>query len=132
MPSFLGHKLGYIHTPYIWPAMKDSLPLPNNKKLVVTYRVEPGCLGPNGIDHVVSFCEFAHKSIQTLDSDYVSWDIVARLDKNLPEMQFGVGGKVLTHDQADKYLAVFNKGLDEFEGHLGSKLAELINEFMGF
>jgi hypothetical protein len=112
--------------------MKDLLPLPNSQKLVVTYRVESGCLGPNGIDHVVAFCKFAHKSIQSLDAEYITWDIVARLDKNLPEMQFGVGGKALTHVQANKYLAVFNKDLDEFEGHLGNKLAELINDFMGF
>ena len=35
----------------------------------------------------------------------------------------------MNHDQADKYLGVFGKSLDEFEGHLDDQLANLIDEF---
>ncbi len=112
-------------------AIKNSLPLPNDKKLSVTYRVESGCLGPDGTDHVEKFCDFAQKSIQSLDSDYIAWNIVPRSDKNLPEMQYRAIGKKMNHAQADKYLAVFGKSLDEFEIHLSDKLAALINEYMG-
>jgi len=112
-------------------AIKNSLPLPIDKKLSVTYRVESGCLGPDGTDHVDKFCDFAQKSIQTLDSDHIAWNIVPRSDKKLPEMQYRAIGKKMTHSQADQYLAVFGKSLDEFETHLSDKLAALINEYMG-
>ncbi len=44
--------------------MNNSLPLPDEKKLLVTYRVESGCLGPEGECYVSSFCEFAQRKIQ--------------------------------------------------------------------
>ena len=110
--------------------MKNSLPLPDNKKLFVTYRVESGCLGPDGEKHIVEFCDFALKHIQSLDADYITWNIVPRTNKKLAEMQYAVVGKKMNHLQAEKYLAVFDKSLDEFEGHLADKLALLINDFM--
>ncbi len=111
--------------------MKHDLPLPDDKKLCVTYRVEPGCLGPEGAKHVVQFCQYAQENIKTLDSDYILWNIVPRDDKTLPEMQYNVVGKRMNHAQAEKYLEVFEKSLDEFEGHLEDKLAEFIEAFMG-
>ena len=110
--------------------MKNSLPLPEDKKLSVTYRVEPGCLGPEGKSHVSEFCSFAQTELRTLDSDYVAWNIAPRSDKTLPEMQYNVVGKMMNHTQAEKYLAIFDKSLDEFEVHLADKLASLIDEFM--
>lgn len=112
--------------------MKNSSPLPlsEDKKLSVTYRVEPGCLGPEGKNQVSEFCEFAQAELRSLDPDYISWNIVPRNDKTLPEMQYNVVGKRMNHAQAEKYLEMFDKNLDEFEGHLGDKLATLIDEFM--
>ncbi|MFT7561913.1 MAG: hypothetical protein ACI93R_003845 [Flavobacteriales bacterium] len=66
--------------------MKNSLPLPENKKLSVTYRVESGCLGPEGEARITEFCIFAQSELQSLDSDYVVWHIEPRADKLLPEM----------------------------------------------
>lgn len=111
--------------------MKNALPLPDEKKLLVTYRVEPGCLGPKGTELIVDFCVFAQKGIKHLDSDYIVWDITPRHEKSLPEIQFSVMGKRMSHAQAEKYLEVFGKSLDEFEGHLVEKLALFIDEFSG-
>lgn len=111
--------------------MKTPLPLPQEKKLTVIYRVEPGCLGPQGKDKIEDFCRFVQKKIETLDADYIIWEISPRHDKNLPEMQYKAIGKKINHDQAEKYLAIFEKELDEFEGHLIDKLTDLINEYMG-
>lgn len=104
--------------------------LPDEKKLAVTYRVESGCLGPKGAELVSNFCQYAHQKIQTLDADYVSWNIIPRQDKTLPEMSYRVLGKAINHTQAEKYLSVFSKSLDDFECHLSDKLTQLINEFM--
>jgi len=111
--------------------VKNALPLQQEKKLVVTYRVESGCLGPQGESHISKFCGFAQSKLRTLDSDYVVWNIEPRDNKTLPEMQYSVLGKRITHAQAEKYLSVFGEKLDEFECHLSDKLACIIDEFMG-
>lgn len=111
--------------------MNYELPLPLYKKLTVTFRVEPGCLGPDGIEHIESFCKFAKKEVVNLDSDFVRWVITPRLDKSLLETEYKTNNKRLDHDKAHKYLQVFGKNLDEFEEHLQDKLAELIDEFLG-
>lgn len=109
--------------------MSVSLPLAPEKKLVVTYRVEPGCLGPAGADHIERFCTFAERGVSNVDADFVHWHITPRYDKNLAEMHYSVNGKELTHDKADKYLGVFKKNLDDFESHLQDRLALLIDYY---
>ncbi len=89
--------------------MSNSLSLPKEKKLTVTYRVEPGCLGPKGADHIEKFCLFAQKQVESIDADFVHWEIVPRYDKSLPEMQYQIGKKRLSHDKAATYLQLFGK-----------------------
>jgi translation initiation factor 2 alpha subunit (eIF-2alpha) len=108
-----------------------SLPLPLYKKLTVTFRVEPGCLGPDGAEHIEGFCKYAKKEVAQLDADFVRWVITPRYDKSLPETEYKTNNKKLDHDKAEKYLRVFEKELDEFEEHLQDKLAELIDEYHG-
>ncbi len=111
--------------------MKDNLPLPQDKKLNVLFRVEHGSLGPEGDKHVDAFCIFAEKELMSLDSDYIHWEIIPRHDKSLPEMEYKVNNKKLSHDKAAKYLEIFGQDLDGFEGHLAKKLSRLIEQFMG-
>ncbi len=111
--------------------MKTNLPLPQDKKLTVIFRVESGCLGPEGKDHIAEFCDFAQKEVELIDSDFVHWDIVPRNDKRKPEMQYKINNKSITHDMAERYLQLFKKSLDEFEGHLNEKLSTLIDQFLG-
>lgn len=110
--------------------MNDNAPLPDERKLTVVFRVEAGCLGPQGASHVASYCAFAGERVATLDAGFVRWLIIPRDDKHDPEMEYRVGDKRLSHDQAARYLAVFGKSLDEFEGHLHDRITELIEEFM--
>ena len=46
-------------------------------------------------------------------------------------MEYKLMNKRLSHEKAAKYLALFDKNLDEFEGHLHDKLALLIDEYLG-
>ncbi len=110
--------------------MKTSPSLPKEKKLSVTYRVEPGCLGPDGVKHIDEFCQYAQDNLLKLDSDYIVWNIVPRNDKTLPETQFNIVGKRMNHSQAEKYLANYGLPLDDFENHLAEKLAEFVDVFM--
>ena len=111
--------------------MHIKLPLPDTKKLTVISRIEPGCLGPEGESYVEDFCKFAEKELASLDSDFVHWQLTPRRDKSLAEMQYLLQSKRISHDQAEKYLQLFNESLDEFEHHLHEELAHLIDNFLG-
>ncbi len=111
--------------------MKTNLPLPQARKLTVLCRVEPGCLGPDGKDHIEEFCDFAQTQVASIDSDFVIWNLVPRYDKTLPEMEYKISDKTLSHDKAAKYLTIFKKNLDEFEEHLNEKLSQLIDQYLG-
>ncbi len=110
--------------------MSNNHPLSPDKKLMVLFRVEPGCLGPKGKDLIDEFCRFAQKGVANIDADFVHWDIVARHDKALPELEYKIRDKKLSHDKAAKYLALFDKSLDEFEQHLNDQLGLLIEIYL--
>jgi hypothetical protein len=110
--------------------MKNLLPLDVDKKLAVTYRVEAGCLGPDGLNYIAAFCKFSQSELQTLDSGYVVWNIIHRADKTLPEIQYGLVGKTIDSHKAEKYLSTFGKNIDDFESQLSDNLATLISQFM--
>ncbi|MFT6386758.1 MAG: hypothetical protein ACJAUP_000126 [Cellvibrionaceae bacterium] len=110
--------------------MNIALPLTSKKKLSVICRVEPGCLGPTGVDHIEQFCHLAEKGVARVDADFVHWHITPRYNKSLCEMNYSVDGKDLSHDKAEKYLQLFQKDLDEFEGHLQENLANMINLYL--
>ncbi|MBW8190220.1 hypothetical protein K0504_04150 [Neiella marina] len=104
-------------------------PQPEQNKLTLTYRVEPGCLGPDGKDHIEGFCQFANRAVSTLDADFVNWQVIPRYDKSLPEMEFSVRGKSLPRSKAEQYLAAIDADLDEFEAHLGDALVRMIEAY---
>jgi uncharacterized protein YutD len=110
--------------------MKNLLPLHDDKKLAITYRVEAGCLGPDGLNYISDFCNFAQLELQTLDSNHIVWNIVHREDKTLPEMQYSLVGKIINSHKAEKYLSIFGETLDDFEYHLSDHLTTLIRQFM--
>jgi len=112
--------------------MKINLPLPQEKKLTIIFRVEPGCLGPRGNELVDKFCALAQQEFTGIDADFIHWEIIPRHDKNLPEMQYQINNKNLSHDKAEKYLHLFGKKLSEFENHLNKKISQTIDQFMGY
>lgn len=111
--------------------MELTLPLPLYKKLTVTFRVEPGCLGPTGVEHVEDFCKYAKVAFKGFHSDFVRWVIIPRYDKSLPETEYKTNNKGLDHNKAALYLQAFEQDLDEFEEHFQEKLSVLIEEFFG-
>lgn len=110
--------------------MKNNLPLPANKKLTVNYKMEPGCLGPDGPSLIEAYCQFAQRQITDLDRDFVNWVIQPRFDKNLAEITYEVNGRELRPTMVEKYLAVFDRNLDEFEEQFNDKLMKYIDQFL--
>ena len=110
--------------------MSSQAPLPKDKKLAFVFRVEPGCLGPDGLKKIAKFCDFAHDDIESIDSNFVHWEIVPRFDKSLPEMELMIGDKSLSREKAARYLQAFDKDLDVFEEHFHDRLTSLIEEYI--
>ncbi|WP_028022889.1 hypothetical protein [Enterovibrio calviensis] len=111
--------------------MGNTSAVPDNMKLSVICRLEPGCLGPQGADKIDDFCEYIAQEMQALNTDHIALNVVPRNDKSLPEMQFNVLGKKMTQGQAAKYLSSLDQSLDDFEAALEGKLETLIDQYMG-
>ncbi|NMH64044.1 hypothetical protein [Shewanella salipaludis] len=101
-----------------------------NQKLTLLCRLEPGCLGPDGAQHIEAFCTLAQQALQSYRADIAIWQLTPRYDKRLSEMSYRLGDRPLTPAQSDKYLALFNLSLDEFEEKFQDKLTGLITQFL--
>lgn len=110
--------------------MAISLPLNDDQKITITFRVEPGSLGPTGKDHIEAYCDKAQQHFKTVDADFVHWQIIPRYDKSLPELQYSLINKTLNSSQAEKYLNLFGKCINEFEEHLEENISQLIEDFL--
>jgi len=105
--------------------------MPEEKKLTVLYRVEPGCLGPNGKTQIDAFCEFASNKIKSMGLSFLSWDIQPRNDKKLPEMQFFIMGRNVSFEQAGIYMKKFGQDFEAFSDKLDDEMANYIDLFLG-
>ena len=110
--------------------VENESQVPDNKKLRVIFRIEPGSLGPDGMVHIETFCGFVQNDLAHLDSEFIFWEVAPRYDKLLPEIEYTVGGKRLSHEKAAMYMTLFEKHLEEFEIHLGENISRLIEEFL--
>ncbi|QDE31343.1 MULTISPECIES: hypothetical protein [Shewanella] len=102
----------------------------STKKLVILFRLEPGCLGPDGVNHIDTFCHVAEQALVNLNSDVCHWFLAPRFDKNLIEIQYSLAGKVLSRDKAVKFIESFSQNLDEIEERFEDKLTQLINQYI--
>ena len=105
--------------------------LAEDKKLTVIFRVEPGCLGPEGLSHVDKFCIQALLQLQRIHPEFLKWQVVPRHDKSLAEMDFAINGKVLSRDQAKRYLEYLKQDIDAFEMNVFDRIPELIDQYFG-
>jgi len=106
-----------------------TVPLEQNKKLTVIYRLEPGCLGPQGLNHIDHFCYFAQEKVQSIDSDIIIWKVLPRNDKLLPEMEYKLNNKKLSREKTDRFLNIFDKQIETFEESSHEEIAELIEMY---
>jgi len=111
--------------------MQPNLPLPKDKKLMVIYRLEPDCLGMIGHKQIHDFCHHVTKSVVPIDSSFVIWLLLPRLDPKEKEIEYRVDGKLLNHQQVVKYLSVFGRDYDVFEESLNIAIMEHIERYFG-
>jgi hypothetical protein len=97
----------------------------DEKKIHLMYRVEPGCLGPEGVDHIEDFCRFANKHIKS--PYYGQFVFLPRYDKQKSERQYSVNSRNLSQVQAKAYLNHFEIHIDNFEEQLDELIAKSID-----
>ncbi|MBR9727197.1 hypothetical protein ACFOD0_01245 [Shewanella intestini] len=101
-----------------------------DRQLTILYRLEPGCLGPDGIDHIEAFCLLVQKAfIKKLQPIY-QLNVVPRYDKSLAEIQFSIGNKVLNDDQADAFFNAAGLEQQKIIDGIEDKLTKLINQYI--
>ena len=110
--------------------MKTKKPVPPEKKLTVIARVEPGSLGPDGVDKAEAFCRFANQHMAEFQREFTKWQIIPRYDKTKPEMEFYIQHKKLNPAQVVKYLSLFDLEQDQFEEKFYADLTTLIERFL--
>lgn len=96
----------------------------------VLYRLEPGCLGPTGEQHIEAFCSLANQALTQFYDRVVSFQIEPRYDKSLPEVSYAMGPKKLSNAQAATCLQVFDIDLDDFEDELHGKISHLTGQYL--
>ncbi|ARD22406.1 MULTISPECIES: hypothetical protein [Shewanella] len=101
-----------------------------DNKLIVLYRLEPGCLGPDGIEHIDTFCQLAQQTLANLDTETCQWFLEPRFDKKRDEMAYCLANKMLTRAQAAKYLHRFGQDLELVQETFEDKLTLLINQYI--
>ncbi|WP_429059870.1 hypothetical protein [Aeromonas veronii] len=99
------------------------------KKLTIRIRVEPGCLGPDGKEHIETFCVAAAKIFEAVEPELVSWVLIPRYDKKLPEQEFFLNDLKLSEEQASLFLRRFGRELGEVQDQLDSVLAQLVERY---
>ncbi|GAB2992581.1 hypothetical protein [Psychrosphaera aestuarii] len=105
--------------------------MPSDTKLCVLLRVEPGSLGPKGLDHVEDYCVVANRYFQKIHNHLITWNVVPRYDKTLPEIDFFINGKHLSSEQANKMLVLINKDEDSLETEAMEHVSNLIDKYLG-
>lgn len=98
-------------------------------KLIV--RVEPGSLGPDGLDHIEAFCELANKVFSKVDYIQLSFSIIPRYDKALPELQLLMNDVILPEQRAELLLDKMNVTFEQVEEEVMERISNLIDRFLG-
>ncbi len=98
-------------------------------RLHILYRVEPGCLGPEGARYIDDYCVYANQHIPALP--YATFEFVPRNDKSLPEWEFSLNKKSLSDSHVTKYLNLLNTDVDTLDDYVCEHLANTIDTFLG-
>ena len=105
--------------------------IPDDKKMLVIFRMEPGALGPKGAEYIQEFCDFANPQLRGQDRTYIGCFIEPRFDKSLAEIEFQISSKKLSRSKANQYLSIFGENLTHFEDQFEDLLSAIIDQYLG-
>ena len=83
--------------------------------IMVLYRVEPGCLGPDGKFFIEDFCAYANEAFENVQREHIDWLFVPRHDKSLPEIQYQYRDRNLSRKMAQTLFSMKHIDIEQFE-----------------
>lgn len=99
------------------------------KRLTIQIRIEPGCLGPDGKHHIETFCAAASRVFAAMEPERVSWVLIPRHDKQLPEQEFFIEGRKLSEEQAGLLVQRMGLTLAPLQERSDALLAQLVERY---
>lgn len=109
--------------------MDKTNTLSKEQQLLVICRIESGCLGPQGEEHVEAFCDYIKDKFPTPDLHFIRWEVTPREGLDFPELEYRLQGKRLLQNHAEKYLSMFNTKIEEFEDYIDDKIVDQIEQY---
>ena len=100
------------------------------KRLTIQIRIEPGCLGPDGKAHIDTFCAAASRIFAAIEPERVSWVLLPRHVKLLPEQAYFIDGRTLSEAQANLLLQRMGLTLTTLQEHSDAVLAQLVERYL--
>lgn len=97
--------------------------------MTLLFRIEPGCLGPDGRQHIETFCKLAEQVYLRHPLTGVQFEFVPRYDKQLPEREFLLGERTLNREQAVRLMEHYGHELPHIEAQLDDTLSRLITHY---
>ena len=102
----------------------------DENRLTIVFRLEPGCLGPDGKQYIEEFCVLVQHAFAKKTIGIVNWEIIPRYDKLLPETEYRLGERGFSRDKALRYLGACGKDLDTLESQLNLALPRMIEQYL--
>ncbi len=99
-------------------------------KLTLLFRVEPGCLGPDGKVYIDEFCHLAQQAFASNQHPWLAIKIVPRYDKQRPETEYLLGERGLNRSKAERYMMLHGKALSQLECQLNDLISDLIDHYL--
>ena len=98
--------------------------------LTIQIRLEPGCLGPDGKQHIDTFCAAANRILAAIEPRRVHWVLLPRHDKQLAEQAYFLDGRPLSETQATLLLQRMGVALDPLLEQSDAVLSQLIERYL--
>jgi hypothetical protein len=127
---FQGRQLIFWYCLRIIDLVNTVDPIPT-EKLLLTYRVEPSCLGPDGISRIKDFCIYVKAAFVNHHSNYLIYQFIPGYGKNLAEMKLFINHKRLSEAKSSQYMSFFTKLSRALERICKINSLFLIDSFFG-
>ena len=98
-------------------------------RLTIQIRLEPGCLGPDGKQHIDTFCAADNRILAAIEPRRVHWVLLPRHDKQLAEQASFLDGRPLSETQATLLLQRMGLTLDPLLEQSDAVLSQLIERY---
>ncbi|MCF2857764.1 hypothetical protein L1286_09795 [Pseudoalteromonas sp. SMS1] len=97
-------------------------------QVCIQLRLEPGCMGPQGKEHIEAFCK--KENTTPWQNNFAIVSVVPRYDKTLPEWEYRLKNKLLKAEQVVRVVEMHNITKADLEEEIETHIAQEIDLYM--